>query len=242
MPTPVTTTVDFPSPYWDAISEDARTLVAKMLSLNPTDRPSCEDVLTSKWLLRRRCVELSFTPALIVSCTSLLWRGCSDTLSVAVYFKLLMTRCVSTPTHPLENHSKWVSISSVWTPSHPTHRPRQGIAESFGRRRIFLSLAHHPVLRPSVTVRACVRACERISLSLSLSFQDWSFAHRGSHGSTGSSQTDADEHHHRGDSLPYCPQQDADKLGLGGIAQGMHGALHRSAQINSCFCSSLLYT
>mmetsp|Transcript_27633 Transcript_27633/g.68308 ORF Transcript_27633/g.68308 Transcript_27633/m.68308 type:complete len:602 (-) Transcript_27633:8-1813(-) len=54
MPTPVSTKVDFPMPYWEAISEEAKDLVGQMLSLDPDERPKALDICDHKWLQKRR--------------------------------------------------------------------------------------------------------------------------------------------------------------------------------------------
>jgi len=41
---------DFPSPWWDNVSEDAKDLVRKMLTVDPKKRISAADVLKHKWV------------------------------------------------------------------------------------------------------------------------------------------------------------------------------------------------
>jgi len=41
---------DFPSPWWDNISESAKDLVRKMLTVDPKKRYSAADVLAHKWI------------------------------------------------------------------------------------------------------------------------------------------------------------------------------------------------
>jgi len=40
---------DFPSPWWDKVSVDAKTLVQRMLTLDPKKRATAKDVLKTKW-------------------------------------------------------------------------------------------------------------------------------------------------------------------------------------------------
>jgi len=41
---------DFPSPWWDNISEDAKKLVQALLTIDPKQRATAEDVLQKKWI------------------------------------------------------------------------------------------------------------------------------------------------------------------------------------------------
>jgi len=41
---------DFPSPWWDNISEDAKKLVEALLTIDPKQRATAEDVLQKKWI------------------------------------------------------------------------------------------------------------------------------------------------------------------------------------------------
>jgi len=41
---------DFPSPWWDNISEDAKTLVQVLLTIDPKQRATAEDVLKMHWI------------------------------------------------------------------------------------------------------------------------------------------------------------------------------------------------
>jgi len=42
---------EFPSPYWDNVSQDAKDFIKFMLVTNPIERPMIHDVLQHKWLL-----------------------------------------------------------------------------------------------------------------------------------------------------------------------------------------------
>lgn len=50
---------DFPSPYWDDVSDDAKDLILKLLVVDPTHRLSAAQVQTHKWVAPVRCVRLS---------------------------------------------------------------------------------------------------------------------------------------------------------------------------------------
>jgi len=54
--------LDFPSPYWDHISKDARHLISRMLQIEPRKRISIEEVLEHEWLKRLRRGDLPSTP------------------------------------------------------------------------------------------------------------------------------------------------------------------------------------
>jgi serine/threonine protein kinase len=41
---------DFPSPDWDTISPEAKDFVKKILILDPSKRPSCEESLSHPWI------------------------------------------------------------------------------------------------------------------------------------------------------------------------------------------------
>merc|ERR1719482_1274387 len=41
---------DFPSPWWDNISEDAKDLVKRMLTVDPKKRATAKDVLSHRWI------------------------------------------------------------------------------------------------------------------------------------------------------------------------------------------------
>ena len=41
---------EFHAEHWDAISDDAKDLVRKMLSLDPTRRIKCDDILQHPWI------------------------------------------------------------------------------------------------------------------------------------------------------------------------------------------------
>ena len=41
---------DFPSPWWDEISQDAKKLVSALLTIDPKKRATAEDVLETKWI------------------------------------------------------------------------------------------------------------------------------------------------------------------------------------------------
>lgn len=41
---------DFPSPYWDDISEDAKNLIRRLLVVNPAERLTAEQVLQDNWI------------------------------------------------------------------------------------------------------------------------------------------------------------------------------------------------
>lgn len=41
---------DYPSPYWDAVSDEAKDLIDKLLVVNPADRFTCKDVLKHGWI------------------------------------------------------------------------------------------------------------------------------------------------------------------------------------------------
>jgi|ERR1712216_398424 len=41
---------DFPSPYWDEVSQEAKDFIAKLLVVNPGDRMSCADVASDPWI------------------------------------------------------------------------------------------------------------------------------------------------------------------------------------------------
>jgi serine/threonine protein kinase len=41
---------DFPSPYWDNISEEAKDLIKKLLNLDPEKRLSAVEILQHSWL------------------------------------------------------------------------------------------------------------------------------------------------------------------------------------------------
>lgn len=41
---------DFPSPYWDSVSDEAKDLIARMLTVDPTKRPSMQEVLDHTWV------------------------------------------------------------------------------------------------------------------------------------------------------------------------------------------------
>jgi serine/threonine protein kinase len=41
---------DFPSPWWDNISQDAKSLVTALLTIDPKQRATAEDVLQKKWI------------------------------------------------------------------------------------------------------------------------------------------------------------------------------------------------
>ncbi|KNC53945.1 CAMK/CAMK1 protein kinase [Thecamonas trahens ATCC 50062] len=43
---------EFPTPYWDNISEGAKDLVSRLLVVDPSKRISLEDIITHPWLLR----------------------------------------------------------------------------------------------------------------------------------------------------------------------------------------------
>ena len=40
----------FLKPWWDDVSEGAKQLVSKCMSLTPEDRPSCEEILNDEWM------------------------------------------------------------------------------------------------------------------------------------------------------------------------------------------------
>jgi len=42
---------DFPSPWWDPISQDAKTLVRKMLTVDPKKRITASEAKTNTWIL-----------------------------------------------------------------------------------------------------------------------------------------------------------------------------------------------
>ncbi|KAK6618845.1 MAP kinase-activated protein kinase 2 [Polyplax serrata] len=41
---------DFPSPEWQSVSQDAKDLIKKMLTIDPVKRPMIEEVMKSKWI------------------------------------------------------------------------------------------------------------------------------------------------------------------------------------------------
>ena len=41
---------DFPSPYWDGVTEEAKDLVSKLLVVNPSDRLTAQQTLNHPWL------------------------------------------------------------------------------------------------------------------------------------------------------------------------------------------------
>ena len=44
-------TFEFPSPYWDDISDLAKDLISKLLIVEPTKRMDCEQILNHAWIL-----------------------------------------------------------------------------------------------------------------------------------------------------------------------------------------------
>jgi serine/threonine protein kinase len=54
---------DFPSPYWDPISDDAKDLIRKMLVVDPKARLTCDQVMQHKWIQSASSVPLSNTQA-----------------------------------------------------------------------------------------------------------------------------------------------------------------------------------
>lgn len=53
---------DFPSPYWDNISNLAKDMIVKILVTNPDDRPSAEEILEHPWLHSKPNVDLPEVP------------------------------------------------------------------------------------------------------------------------------------------------------------------------------------
>ena len=45
--------VDFPSVYWENISNEPKNLIKSLLVVNPDDRATTEDAIDSEWLRRR---------------------------------------------------------------------------------------------------------------------------------------------------------------------------------------------
>jgi serine/threonine protein kinase len=41
---------DFPSPYWDEVSDNAKTLIKKLLQVDPKKRLKASDVLSDPWV------------------------------------------------------------------------------------------------------------------------------------------------------------------------------------------------
>lgn len=41
---------EFPSPYWDTVSDKAKDLITKLLQINPLNRLTAEDILKHPWL------------------------------------------------------------------------------------------------------------------------------------------------------------------------------------------------
>lgn len=46
-----TCTYEFPSPFWDDISESAKDLIRSILIVDPTKRPTAEEILLHPWVL-----------------------------------------------------------------------------------------------------------------------------------------------------------------------------------------------
>lgn len=44
--------IDFPSPDWDDISEDAKDIIRCCLKVHPSDRLTCNQILEHKWLVK----------------------------------------------------------------------------------------------------------------------------------------------------------------------------------------------
>merc|ERR1711865_1037250 len=42
---------DYPSPYWDPVSEEAKDLINKMLIVDPKERLTCKQVLEHPWIV-----------------------------------------------------------------------------------------------------------------------------------------------------------------------------------------------
>lgn len=42
---------DFPSPYWDDISEPAKELIQKLLMVKPSERMTIEEILVHPWIV-----------------------------------------------------------------------------------------------------------------------------------------------------------------------------------------------
>ena len=45
---------DFPSPYWDSVSDKAKDLIRKLLIVDPKKRLSCEEILKHPWLTQTK--------------------------------------------------------------------------------------------------------------------------------------------------------------------------------------------
>lgn len=43
--------VEFPSPYWDNISDQAKDLIRKLLTVDPKKRPRADDILAHTWMI-----------------------------------------------------------------------------------------------------------------------------------------------------------------------------------------------
>jgi len=41
---------DFPAPYWDDVSDDAKSLIRQILVVNPKERLNAEQILSHPWL------------------------------------------------------------------------------------------------------------------------------------------------------------------------------------------------
>jgi len=50
---------DFPAPYWDDISEDAKLFIKKLLTVDPTERLGCNAVADDPWITTASSVEIN---------------------------------------------------------------------------------------------------------------------------------------------------------------------------------------
>lgn len=48
---------DFPPEHWDAISDEAKDLVRRMLTVNPAERINCSEILAHPWVAENHRTE-----------------------------------------------------------------------------------------------------------------------------------------------------------------------------------------
>jgi calcium/calmodulin-dependent protein kinase I len=51
---------EFPSPYWDSVSDNAKDLIMKLLCIDPNKRYTAEEILKHPWLLNNYNQPLNF--------------------------------------------------------------------------------------------------------------------------------------------------------------------------------------
>jgi len=81
---------DYPSPYWDAVSEDAKDLINHLLLIDPSKRYTTDDVLKVSMQLPSRCLVVVMV-VILVGC-SLESKNMINTLLLCWYHSIISSQ------------------------------------------------------------------------------------------------------------------------------------------------------